>query len=112
MSAFTPADTLHRLVKEALGSGAAVSLEEAQALFNEYRLVFVIGSDEEHRPAHQIALLTGVALARRVFLGGVSVSGAVDAPLVLPVPLGATVGQGGLREEGEWVFRPRLRSGG
>ena len=28
---FTPADTLHRLVKEALDSGAAVSLAEAEA---------------------------------------------------------------------------------
>jgi hypothetical protein len=101
MTAFAPADTMHRLVKEALDSGAAASLEEAQALFNGYRLSFVIGSDEARRPAHQIALLTGVALARRVFLGGVSVSGAVDAPLALPVSLGATVGQGVLALGGQ-----------
>jgi hypothetical protein len=93
MTAFTPADTLHRLVKEALDSGAASSLEEAEVLFNGYRLTFLIGPDEARRPAHQIALLTGVALARRVFLGGVSVSGALDASLVLPLPLGATLGQ-------------------
>jgi hypothetical protein len=101
MTSFAAADTLHRLVKEALDSGAAASLEEAQALFHGYRLSFVIGSDEARRPAHQIALLTGVALARRVFLGGVSVSGAVDAPLALPVPHGATVGQGVLALGGQ-----------
>jgi hypothetical protein len=106
MTAFAPADTLHRLVKEALDSGAAASLEEAQALFDGYRLTFVIGSDEARRPAHQIALLTGVALARRVFLGGVAVSGAVDVPLVLPVPLGATVGQAVLALGGRIQNKP------
>ncbi len=66
---FTPADTLHRLVKEALDSGAAPSLAEAEALFRSFDLSFVIGETEARDPHHQAALLTGVALARRVFLG-------------------------------------------
>ena len=88
MLPLTAADTLHRLVKQAIDSGEAASLEDAQALFNGYRLTFLIGSDAASRPAHQAALLTGVALARRVFLGGVTVDGALDVPLAVPLPSG------------------------
>ena len=38
MTAFTAADKLHRLVKQALDSGAAASIAEAEALFAGYRL--------------------------------------------------------------------------
>ena len=91
MTIHTAGDTLHRLVKQAIDSGEAVSVEDAQALFRGYRLTFLIGPDEISRPGHQAALLTGVALARRVFLGGVTVEGALDVPLAVPLPLGATV---------------------
>jgi hypothetical protein len=90
---FTPADTLHRLVKEALDSGAAASLAEAEAMFRSFDLSFVIGEAEARDPYHQAALLTGVALARRVFLGGVWVSGALATPLAVPLPLGATLAE-------------------
>lgn len=86
------ADSLHRLVKQALDSGAAASIAEAEALFRGYRLAFTIDADEAGDPLQHAALLTGVALARRVFLGGVSVSGPVDVPLLAPLPLGATLG--------------------
>jgi hypothetical protein len=89
MNAFTPAETLHRLVKQAMDSGAAASLAEAENLFRGYRVGFSIGAAEAAQRPHQIALLTGVALARRVFLGGVSVTGALDMPLLVPV-LGAS----------------------
>src|SRR5215471_12138376 len=91
MNAFTPADTLHRLVKQAIDSGAAASLAEAEALFRGYRLCLVIGEGDIGHPAHQAALLTAVALARRVFLGGVTVVGPLDTPLRVPLPLGATM---------------------
>jgi hypothetical protein len=81
------------MVKEALDSGAASSLAEAQKMFRGFRLGFVIADAEANDPAHQAALLTGVALARRVFLGGVSVSGALSAPLRLQSPLAATIGE-------------------
>ena len=93
MSAFAPADTLHRLVKQALDSGEASCREEAEATFRGYRLAFVINAEEAGDPGHQAALLTGVALARRVFLGGVSVTGRVDVPLRVPMPLGATLAE-------------------
>jgi hypothetical protein len=91
MTMHIAADTLHRLVKQAIDSGEAASVEDAQALFRRYRLTFLIGPDEISRPDHQAALLTGVALARRVFLGGVTVEGALDVPLAVPLPLGSTV---------------------
>jgi hypothetical protein len=90
---FTPADTLHRLVKEALDSGAASSLVEAEAMFRSFNLSIVIGKTEARDPYHQIALLTGVALARRVFLGGVSVSGPLETPLAIPLPFGASLAE-------------------
>ena len=88
---FTPADTLHRLVKEALDSGAAASLAEAEAMFRSFDLSFDIGETEARDPFHQAALLTGVALARRVFLGGVWVSGSLATPLAIPLRLGGTL---------------------
>lgn len=91
MNAFAPADTLHRLVKQAMDSGAVSSLAEAESLFRGYRIGFSIGTVEAAQPAHQIALLTGVALARRVFLGGVSVAGALDVPLLVPAACGSTL---------------------
>jgi hypothetical protein len=75
MTAFASVDTLHRLIKQALDSGAAASLAEAEALFQGYRLGFEITEAEAADPFHQAALLTGITLARRVFLGGVTVAG-------------------------------------
>jgi hypothetical protein len=91
MNAFTPADTLHRLIKQAIDSGAAASLAEAEALFHGYRLCLVIDEGDIGHPAHQAAVLTAVALARRVFLGGVTVAGPLDTPLRVPLPLGTSV---------------------
>lgn len=91
MSSFTPAESLHRLVKEALDSGAASSLSEAKAMFHNFRIGFSIAPAEATDTHHQAALLTGVALARRVFLGGVRVSGPLSAPLAVPLPLGETL---------------------
>jgi hypothetical protein len=93
MNAFSTADTLHRLVKQALDSGAASCLDEAEAMFRGYHLAFAIDAAEARDPGHQAALLTGVALARRVFLGGVSVTGDIDVPLKVPMPLGTTLGE-------------------
>jgi hypothetical protein len=90
---FAPADTLHRLVKEALDSGAAASLAEAEAMFRNFTLRFEIGETEARDPYHQAALLTGVALARRVFLGGVWVSGPLATPLAVPLPFGGTLAE-------------------
>lgn len=76
-------DTLHRLMKQALDSGIVESVEAAKRLFEGYRLSVSIDPADADSPEHQTALLTVVALASRVFLGGVNVSGASDAPLLI-----------------------------
>jgi hypothetical protein len=91
MTAFTAADKLHRLVKQALDSGAATSIAEAEALFAGYRLALCISEEAARDRHHQAALLTAVALARRVFLGGVSVAPLPDTKLAVPLPFGATL---------------------
>jgi len=79
------ADELHRLVKQRLDSGESPSLEDATAVFMAYRLAIVVGESEASDISAQDALLTTVALARRVFLGGVAVAGPLDVPLVSKV---------------------------
>lgn len=91
MTSFVPAETLHRLVKHAIDSGAAESLADAEALFQGYRLHVEMPAEASADPVHQAALLTAVALGRRVFLGGVSVSGSLDAGLAVPLPYGQTL---------------------
>jgi len=87
MTLYTHAERMHRLVKESLDSGTAQTLEEAEATYRQYRLVLKIRAEEACDPSHQATLLTAVALGRRVFLGGVFVHLANDAPLKVPLPL-------------------------
>jgi hypothetical protein len=93
VSTITSAENLHRLVKEAIDSGAAASLEGALTLFQGFRLRIAIADAEATDPNEQAALLTTIALARRVFLGGVWVSGSLKTPLMTPLPLGRTLEQ-------------------
>lgn len=91
MTKYVPAESLHRLVKQAIDSGAAASIAEAEALFQGYRLAVEFQPEEAANPVDQATLLTTVALGRRVFLGGVFVSGILDVPLTAPSPLGANL---------------------
>jgi hypothetical protein len=88
---FEPSEVLHRLVKQAIDSGAATNIAEAQAIFQGYKLNVAIGEKEALDPGNQAALLTTVALARRVFLGGVFVDGAVDVNHCTQLPLTGTL---------------------
>ena len=92
MEAQISADSLHRLIKQVIDSGAAASVAEAEALFRGYRLRVEIDPADMSDPVQQAALLTTVALGRRVFLGGVTVTNPLDAPLMLAMPLGRTLG--------------------
>jgi hypothetical protein len=85
MNSFGLGDSLHRLVKQELDSGAAATVAEAEEKFRSYRLALAIGASESADAGHQAALLSAIAMARRVFLGGVSVTGALDAPLLCPM---------------------------
>ena len=82
-------ESLHRLVKQTIDSGAVTSIAEAEALFRGYRLRVEMSPSDVSDPAQQAALLTTVGLGRRVFLGGVTVSGQLETPLMLA----ATPGQ-------------------
>lgn len=85
------ADSLHRLIKHTIDSGAAESVGTAEKMFLGYRLGIEIGAEAAVRSADQAALLTAVAVGRRVFLGGVSASGDMKVPLAVPLPLGETL---------------------
>jgi hypothetical protein len=91
MTAQISADSIHRLVKQAIDSGAATSLDEAEALFRGYRLAVEFHPTGVADPVQQATLLTIVALGQRVFLGGVEVTGPLEAPVVLAMPLGCTL---------------------
>lgn len=91
-SAFGLEDRLHRLVKEALDSGAAASLEEAETMFQRLAVRLDIAESDARDPQNQIALLTAVALAKRVFLGGVWVSETREAQLRVPLDFHKTLG--------------------
>ena len=77
-------DELHRHLKLVLDTGEAGSLEEARRLFDSYRLGIVVGGSVAHSPTMQAAVLTAVNTGRRSFLGGVSVEGTLDVPLLVP----------------------------
>lgn len=77
-------DGLNRMVKMALDTGEAGSLEEARDLFAAYRLHLSLGPDISESATLQAAALTAVNTGRRCFLGGVSVSGPMEAPLAVP----------------------------
>jgi hypothetical protein len=48
-------------------------------------------SEAAAEAVHQASLLTAVALGRRVFLGGVTISGNLGGDLVVPLPFGQTL---------------------
>jgi hypothetical protein len=93
MTASNPAESLHRLVKHAIDSGAAASVADAEALFRSYRVTVEIDPRLASDPMQQATLLTVVALSRRVFLGGVTVVVPLDAPLIIPMPFGRTLAE-------------------
>jgi len=86
-------DHLHRLVKLALDTGEAATVEEAEALFAGYQLAVAVGADAARNATHQAALLTIVNAAGRSVLGGVFVTGDLDMPLATPFPGASTLAE-------------------
>lgn len=84
-------DGLHRLVKQLMDNGTAATLAEAEAIFHGYKLVIDYEPDDGDEAGQQTILLTCVALAKRVFLGGVTVVGNLSAMQKTPLPLGPTL---------------------
>lgn len=77
-------DELNRTLKMILDSGEAASIEEAERIFEGYRLQIHIGNDVASSTTLQAILLTAVNTGRRCFLGGVTVVGNTDASLLIP----------------------------
>jgi hypothetical protein len=108
MNQFSMAETLHRLIKQAIDSGAAGSIEEAHELFSRYRLTIEIDASAD--PVQHATLLTATTLARRVFLGGVTVHGALDVPCLSPMLPGCSLADAVVSLGGS-VGRRRVPSG-
>lgn len=77
----TSPDSLNRTVKHLVDSGRASTFDEAKRTFDSYKLHVHMAAESANQLAGQIALLTIVQLAKRTFLGGVQVSGALNVPL-------------------------------
>ena len=76
-------DQLHRHLKLALDTGEAATYEDAQRLFESYRLGVVVGDHVAHSATLQAAVLTAVNAGSRSFLGGVCVEGNLNVPLLV-----------------------------
>jgi hypothetical protein len=76
---------LNRLVKIALDTGEASSIEEAERIFAGYRMQIAVGPDVAGSAVLQAALLTATNCGARAFLGGVSVVGA-GGELAVSIP--------------------------
>jgi hypothetical protein len=87
----TSPDGLHRLVKQLMDNGTAATVAEAETIFHGYKLVIDYQPDDADEAGQQTILLTCVALAKRVFLGGVTVVGNLSAMQKTPLPLGPTL---------------------
>ncbi|WP_131992947.1 thiamine biosynthesis protein ThiF [Acidipila rosea] len=82
---------MHRLVKQLMDNGTAATVAEAEAIFHGYKLVIGYEPDDMDEAGQQSILLTCVALAKRVFLGGVTVVGNLSAVQKTPLPLSRTL---------------------
>jgi len=76
-------DQLHRHLKLALDTGEAATYEDAQRLFESYRLGILVGDHVARSATLQAAVLTAVNVGSRSFLGGVCVEGNLDVPLLV-----------------------------
>jgi hypothetical protein len=76
---------LNRLVKIALDTGEASSIEEAERIFAGYRMQIAVGPDVAGSAVLQAALLTATNCGARAFLDGVSVVGA-GGELAVSIP--------------------------
>ena len=74
-------------IRAVLVNSGRYSFEEAEKKLDSSRLAIRIGWEAAATPAGQAAALTAVATAVRCFLGGVILKGAVDHPLLIPLPL-------------------------
>lgn len=85
-------DTLHRLVKHAVDSGQASSFSEAQEKLQSYAAHVAFDASIADDIGYQAAFLSLCSLCKRVFLGGVTVSGHLETPLKTMFGRGRPIG--------------------
>ena len=85
-------DALNRTAKLFIDSGAAASVEEAMVKLGTFTMHLTIDAAAAAIPTHQATLLTALNCGLRSLLGGVTVDGALDAPLVIPLTAARTLG--------------------
>ncbi len=85
------ADNLDRMVKLAMDTAEAESYEHAWQIFGRYRIGLVVGASVSNSATQQVALLTAVRLAVRVFKGGVFVTCAAGVRPATPLCTSATL---------------------
>lgn len=74
-------ERLSRTVKMAMDNGEATTIDDAERIFQGYRLAIDVGPNVAESPTLQAALLTAINTGRRCFLGGVFVKGNIDVAL-------------------------------
>lgn len=84
-------DGLNRSAKLFMDRSTAATVEEAVDRLKGFQMHLHVSDGAAARPVHQAALLTALNCGRRSFLGGVTVSGALDAPLSVPIAAGPTL---------------------
>lgn len=85
-------DTLNRAAKLYIDAGKAATVDDAMARLRSFRMHLAIDAAAATSPTHQAAMLTALNCGVRSFLGGVSVSGAMDSPMLVDVAFGKTLG--------------------
>ena len=84
-------ESLNRLVKLDVDLGRAATVEEAYQTFAQYQATIVVSSSAVRSAEHQSCLLTFLVLASKCFLGGISICGDLNVPLLTPLPFGSTL---------------------
>ena len=84
-------DGLNRTAKLFIDTGAAASVDEALATLSTFTMHLTIDAAASTSATGQAALLTALNCGVRTLLGGVTIDGALDAPLVLPLAAGPTL---------------------
>ena len=82
---------LNRSAKLFVDRATVATVEQAMERLNGFKMHIHVDRRAATDPVHQAALLTAVNCGRRTFLGGVTVSGALDTELATAVAAGATL---------------------
>lgn len=82
---------LHRTAKIFMDNGRAETHEAAMALLEQFGLTIYVGEEIARSPAHQVALLTLVNVARRTLLGGIEVIGIPDCASITALAPGVSL---------------------